>query len=37
MACTTLRLEREQEVRRPLAEVFEFFAQAENLERTLLG
>ena len=27
------RLEREQVVRRPLAEVFEFFARAENLER----
>jgi len=27
------RLEREQVVKRPLGEVFEFFAQAENLER----
>lgn len=27
------RLEREQVVRRPLREVFEFFARAENLER----
>jgi ligand-binding SRPBCC domain-containing protein len=27
------RLEREQVVRRPLAEVFEFFAQADNLEQ----
>jgi ligand-binding SRPBCC domain-containing protein len=27
------RLEREQVIERPLAEVFEFFARAENLER----
>jgi ligand-binding SRPBCC domain-containing protein len=30
---TVHRLEREQVVRRPLGEVFEFFARADNLER----